>query len=47
MVRVTKRGVYHDPLQTLRRVDAARVDRGAKPTRFRDEWQIHFPGKQG
>ncbi len=46
LLRVTKRGVYEAPLATLRRVHDARVDRGAKPTVFRDEWQAYFPGKQ-
>lgn len=46
VTRVTKKGVFEVPLTTLRRVDGARVDRGARPTVFRDEWQAYFPGKQ-
>ncbi|MDQ2758299.1 MAG: hypothetical protein M3Y71_17395 [Actinomycetota bacterium] len=45
LMRVTRKGVYDVPLATLLRIDDARVDRGARPTVFRDEWQAYFPGK--
>ncbi len=47
VVQVINKGLYETPLRTLQRLDQARIDRGAAPTRrFADEWKRYFPGHQ-
>jgi hypothetical protein len=44
IVQVISDGLFTTPLRTLQRIDRARVDRGARPTPFLDEWKRYFPG---
>jgi hypothetical protein len=44
IVQVISDGLFKTPLRTLQRIDRARVDRGARPTPFLDEWKRYFPG---
>ena len=47
IVQVISKGLYDNPLRTLQRIDQARVDRGAAPTRaFQEEWRRYFPGRE-
>ena len=47
VVQVISSGLFDNPLRTLQRIDQARVDRGAPPTRaFSEEWRRFFPGRQ-
>lgn len=48
IVVVTAKGIFHRPQETLTRVRAALVDRGARglPARFDDAWRAHFPVSQ-
>jgi len=46
VAQVIDSGLYESPLRTLQRIDQARVDRGAAPTRrFADDWKRYFPGR--
>jgi hypothetical protein len=47
LIVVRSNGIYVEPLRTLVRIADAMRARGAKsvPTRFRDEWRAHFPGR--
>lgn len=46
IVQVISSGLFDNPLRTLQRIDQARVDRGAAPTRlFAEEWRRYFPGR--
>jgi hypothetical protein len=46
VVQVISSGLFDNPLRTLQRIDQARVDRGAAPTRFFvEEWRRYFPGR--
>lgn len=45
IVQVISDGLFKTPLRTLQRIERARVDRGARPTMFRDEWKRYFPGQ--
>jgi Protein of unknown function (DUF559) len=47
LIVVRSNGIYVEPLRTLERIADAMRARGAKsvPTRFRDEWHSHFPGR--
>jgi hypothetical protein len=45
IVQVVSAGLFESPLRTLQRIDQARVDRGARPTRFEDGWKPYFPGR--
>ncbi|HWI34278.1 MAG TPA: hypothetical protein VNS83_08195 [Lapillicoccus sp.] len=46
VVQVVSAGLFDNPLRTLQRIDQARVDRGAAPTRsFTEEWRRYFPGR--
>ncbi|GAA1903242.1 hypothetical protein [Lapillicoccus jejuensis] len=45
-VEVINEGLFDDPLETLLRIEQARVDRGCAPTKmFREEFRRYFPGK--
>lgn len=45
-VEVIDEGIVDDPLETLLRIEQARVDRGCAPTTmFREEFRRYFPGK--
>lgn len=47
VVQVISSGLFENPLRTLQRIDQARVDRGAQPTRaFTEEWRRYFPGRE-
>ncbi len=47
IVQVISSGLFENPLRTLQRIDQARVDRGAQPTRaFTEEWRRYFPGRE-
>lgn len=47
IVQVISTGLYGNPLQTLQRVEQARLDRGAEPTpAFSEEWRRFFPGRE-
>jgi hypothetical protein len=47
VVQVISSGLFENPLRTLQRIDQARVDRGAPPTRtFTEEWRRYFPGRE-
>ena len=47
LVVVRSKGIYVEPQLTLERIADAMRARGARnvPTRFRDEWRQHFPGR--
>jgi len=46
VVQVVSDGLFDNPLRTLQRIDQARVDRGAAPTRsFTEEWRRYFSGR--
>ncbi len=47
LIVVRSNGIYVQPQRTLERIADAMRARGAKgvPTRFRDEWRSHFPGR--
>lgn len=45
VVEVIAKTLDEDPIRILRRIDAARVDRGAAPTRrLAEGWRAYFPG---
>jgi hypothetical protein len=47
VVQVLSDGLYASPLRTLQRIEQARRDRGAAPSRaFSDEWKRYFPGRR-
>ena len=46
IVQVISSGLFQNPLRTLQRIEQARIDRGAPPTRtFTEEWRRYFPGR--
>ena len=47
MIVIRSNGIYVEPQRTLERIADAMRARGAQnlPTRFRDEWRSHFPGR--
>jgi len=47
IIVVRSTGVYVEPNRTLLRISGAMRARGARnvPTKFRDEWRRHFPGR--
>jgi hypothetical protein len=46
VVQDVSAGLFDNPHRTLQRIDQARVDRGAAPTRsFTEEWRRYFPGR--
>ena len=47
IIVVRSSGIYVEPQRTLERIADAMRARGAQnvPTRFRDEWHSHFPGR--
>ena len=44
VVEVLGRSLGEDPGQVLRRIEAARRDRGARPATWSEEWRPYFPG---
>jgi hypothetical protein len=46
IVQIISDGLNKRPLLTLRRIDQARVERGAHPVVFREEWRRFFPGDE-
>lgn len=46
IVQIISDGLNTRPLLTLRRIDLARVERGARPVVFRMEWRRFFPGDE-
>ena len=47
IVQIISSGLFDNPLRTLQRIDQARIDRGAAPTRaFAEEWRRFFPGRE-
>lgn len=45
-VEVINEGLFDDPLETLLRIEQARIDRGCAPTKtFREEFRRYFPGR--
>lgn len=45
-VEIINEGLFDDPLETLLRIEQARVDRGCAPTKvFREEFRRYFPGR--
>jgi len=47
LIVIQAKGIYVEPHRTLVRIADAMRARGARnvPTRFRDEWRSHFPGR--
>ena len=47
LIVIRSKGIYVEPHRTLERIAEAMRARGARhvPTRFRDEWRSHFPGR--
>jgi very-short-patch-repair endonuclease len=47
LIVVRSNGIYVEPQRTLERIADAMRSRGSQsvPTRFRDEWRSHFPGR--
>jgi hypothetical protein len=47
LIVIRSKGIYAEPDRTLARIADAMRARGARnvPTRFRDDWRSHFPGR--
>ncbi|HEU4999024.1 MAG TPA: hypothetical protein VFT68_08780 [Lapillicoccus sp.] len=46
VIQVISPGLYEAPLRTIHRIQRARVDRGAAPTRvLSEDWRRYFPGR--
>jgi len=47
MIVIRSKGIFVEPHRTLERISDAMRERGARnvPTRFRDGWRSHFPGR--